>query len=150
MGVGLDRVLMLRKGIDDIRILRSEDPRITTQLLDLEPYRPVSSQPAMRRDLSIAVDERTTAEDLGDRVRQTLRERSSAVEAIEVLEETSYEDLPPAARERLGIAPAQKNVLLRLVIRDLDRTLTSSEANRLRDEIYAAVHEGSVRAWAAR
>lgn len=28
MGWGLDRLLMLRKGIDDIRLLRAEDPRI--------------------------------------------------------------------------------------------------------------------------
>ncbi|HWZ89580.1 MAG TPA: hypothetical protein VNW92_12040, partial [Polyangiaceae bacterium] len=28
MGLGLDRVLMLRKGIDDIRLLRSADPRV--------------------------------------------------------------------------------------------------------------------------
>lgn len=41
MGLGLDRLLMLRKGIDDIRLLRSEDPRVAGQLLDLAPYRPV-------------------------------------------------------------------------------------------------------------
>jgi phenylalanyl-tRNA synthetase alpha chain len=42
MGVGLDRMLMLRKRIDDIRVLRSTDPRIAAQMLDLAPYRPVS------------------------------------------------------------------------------------------------------------
>jgi len=36
------------------------------------------------------------------------------------------------------------------VIRDLARTLTSAEANGLRDEVYAAVHEGSVKSWAGR
>lgn len=36
MGIGLDRMLMLRKGIDDIRVLRSADPRIARQMLDLE------------------------------------------------------------------------------------------------------------------
>ncbi len=53
MGVGLDRILMLRKGIADIRVLRSTDPRICGQMLDLAPYRPVSAQPAIQRDLSI-------------------------------------------------------------------------------------------------
>ena len=52
MGLGLDRALMLRKGIGDIRLLRSADPRVADQLLDLEPYRPVSSMPPARRDLS--------------------------------------------------------------------------------------------------
>ena len=50
MGLGLDRALMLRKGMGDIRLLRSSDPRVAGQLLDLSPYRPVSSQPAIRRD----------------------------------------------------------------------------------------------------
>ena len=150
MGIGLDRILMLRKGIADIRVLRSTDPRICGQMLDLAPYRPVSAQPAIQRDLSIAVAEHVRAEELGDRVREAIRERSSSIEAIEVLDETAYADLPQAARERLGITPGQKNVLLRIVLRDLERTLTSAEANVLRDDIYAALHEGSVQSWAAR
>ena len=149
MGIGLDRMLMLRKGIDDIRALRSEDPRIAAQMLDLEPYGRPSAQPAIRRDLSLAVPAETTPEDLGDRAREALGERAAGVEAIEVLAQTSYADLPAAARERLGIGPRQKNVLLRLVIRDLERTLTADEANRLRDDVYAALHEGSVRSWAS-
>jgi phenylalanyl-tRNA synthetase alpha chain len=150
MGVGLDRVLMLRKGIEDIRLLRSGDPRVASQMLDLEPYRPVSSLPAIQRDLSIAVDAAMTGEELGDRVRAALAERSSAIESVEILEETSWLELSVAARRRLGIASSQKNVLLRVVIRDLERTLTSAEANILRDEIYSALHEGEVKMWAAK
>ena len=149
MGIGLDRMLMLRKGIDDIRALRSEDPRIAAQMLDLEAYRRPSSQPAIARDLSLAVPAEASAEDLGGRAREALGLRAASVEAIEVLAQTPYAALPSAARERLGIGPAQKNVLLRLVIRDLERTLTADEANRLRDEVYAALHEGSVRTWAS-
>jgi phenylalanyl-tRNA synthetase alpha chain len=47
-GWGLDRLLMLRKGIDDIRLLRSTDPRVARQMIDLEPYQPVSPMPAAR------------------------------------------------------------------------------------------------------
>jgi phenylalanyl-tRNA synthetase alpha chain len=148
MGIGLDRMLMLRKGVADIRELRSPDPRIAAQMLDLAPYRAVSSQPPMRRDLSIAVPAETTPEELGDRARQALGASCASVEAIEVLSETRYADLSPAARERLGIAVGQKNVLLRLVIRDLERTLTAVEANALRDAIYAALHAGSAHTWA--
>src|SRR5262245_47328808 len=61
MGLGLDRLAMLAKGIDDIRLLRSTDERVATQLTDLEPYRGVSAMPAVRRGLSVAV-----AADLGD------------------------------------------------------------------------------------
>ena len=53
--MGLDRLLMLRKGIPDIRLLRSADPRVAGQMTDLEPYRPVSYLPAVTRDLSVAI-----------------------------------------------------------------------------------------------
>lgn len=150
MGIGLDRMLLLRKGIEDIRALRSEDPRIQAQMLDLEPYRPVSSQPPIYRDLSVAVAEEANAEELGDQVRSSLAAASASIESVEVLAETSYLDLSLAARRRLGITPRQKNVLLRLVIRDLERTLTSAEANELRDAVYAALHRGSVKTWASK
>jgi phenylalanyl-tRNA synthetase alpha chain len=149
MGLGLDRLLMLRKGIDDIRLLRAGDPRIAEQMLDLDPYRAVSSMPPVRRDLSIVVDAGTTAEELGDRVRASLGDRAQAIEAVQVVAETPYEALPPAARARLRLEPHQKNVLLRVVLRDLTRTLTHAEANELRDAIYGAVHQGAVLEWAA-
>ncbi|KFE64822.1 hypothetical protein [Hyalangium minutum] len=150
MGIGLDRILMLRKGLDDIRLLRSADPRIASQLLDLEPYVPVSSMPAVRRDLSLALAEEDTPEELGDAVRAALGDRAELVESVEVLSETPYRALPPAAVARMGIAPGQKNVLLRVVLRALDRTLTHEECNALRDAIYAALHRGSAWEWAAR
>jgi phenylalanyl-tRNA synthetase alpha chain len=150
MGIGLDRMLMLRKGIDDIRALRSSDLRIARQMLDLNLYRAVSVQPPIRRDLSIAVSSTLTAEELGDRVRTALGDRCKNVEEIVVVSETPYRDPPPEARQRLGITPHQKNVLLRIIIRDLEHTLTSDEANVLRDDIYAATHEGNVKSWAAR
>jgi len=150
MGLGLDRLLMLRKGIDDIRLIRATDPRIASQMLDLRPYRAVSSLPPVRRDLSIVVGEATTSEELGDRVRSALGDRADAIEAVEVLGVTPYASLPPAARTRLQLTPNQKNVLLRVVLRDLSRTLTHAEANELRDAIYAAVHEGEVSEWASR
>jgi phenylalanyl-tRNA synthetase alpha chain len=148
LGLGLDRVLMLRKGLDDLRLLRATDPRVTSQLLDLEPWRPVSDQPPIRRDLSLAVHERLLAEELGDRVRDALGARADDVESIEVRSETTHAALPEAARDRLGLSPGQKNVLVRLTLRALTRTLTDAEANRLRDEVYAALHEGYRHEWA--
>jgi phenylalanyl-tRNA synthetase alpha chain len=148
MGLGLDRLLMLAKGIDDIRLIRSEDPRIASQLLDLSPYRPVSRHPAVQRDLSLAVGERLTAEELGDRVREALGARSGDVESIELLAETWPAAMPAPARERLGLGSGQKNALVRITLRAVGRTLTDAEANRLRDEVYAALHEGSRSEWA--
>ena len=149
MGLGLDRLVLLAKGLDDLRLLRSDDPRIARQLVDLSPWRPVSRHPPVRRDLSVAVDAAADAETLGDRVREALGPRAVDVEAIEVRSETAYDALPGTARARLGIHPGQKNVLLRLVLRAVGRTLTDREANLLRDAVYGAVHEGTAYEWAA-
>lgn len=148
MGLGLDRLVMLRKRINDIRLLRSEDPRVAVQMTDLETYQPVSSMPSVVRDLSLATSESVTQEQLGDRVREALGDDASAVESIEVLSETTLENLPDPAKERLGITKGQKNLLVRVILRHLTKTLTDDEANLLRDRIYQALHEGNVQAWA--
>lgn len=142
LGLGLDRALMLRKGIDDIRLLRSDDPRIRAQLLDLSPWRPVSAMPPIRRDLSIVIDADDDDETLGDRVRGALGADADDLESVEVIARTAADDLPRSAQERLGIEVGQVNALLRIVLRPLARTLTDEEANALRDRVYLAVHRG--------
>jgi phenylalanyl-tRNA synthetase alpha chain len=142
MGLGLDRLVMLVKGIDDIRLLRSTDPRVMEQLGDLRPYRRVSPMPAARRDLSIAVGDDLDEELLGDRVRTALRDDARLVEEVRILSETSYVDLPEVARERMGMHPGQRNLLIRVILRDLEATLTAERANLLRDRLYEALHEG--------
>jgi phenylalanyl-tRNA synthetase alpha chain len=150
MGLGLDRILMLRKGIADIRLLRSEDPRIAGQMGDLALYRPVSNLPAITRDLSVAVPDADEAEELGERVRAALGSRADAVEAVEILSETPGTELPDGARARIGLQPGQKNVLVRVVLRHPSRTLSREEANELRDDVYDAIHRGSVRVHASK
>jgi phenylalanyl-tRNA synthetase alpha chain len=150
LGLGLDRALMLRKGIGDIRLLRSDDPRVAAQMLTLDRYQQVSSMPATRRDLSIAVAADVSAEELGDRVRDSLGPAAlESVEEVAVVAETPGERLPRQAIDRIGLLPGQKNVLLRLVLRHPTRTLTAAQANRLRDRVYAAVHEGTAHQWAS-
>jgi phenylalanyl-tRNA synthetase alpha chain len=141
---------MLRKGIPDVRLLRAGDPRIAAQMLDLSPWRPVSMLPPVRRDLSVVVTGPVDVELLGDAVRTALGPDADELEALDVVASTPYQDLPATARERLGIGPGQENVLLRLILRPLERTLTDAEANVLRDRVYAAVHEGPVWEWAGR
>jgi phenylalanyl-tRNA synthetase alpha chain len=148
LGMGLDRLLMLLKGIPDIRLLRSADPRVAGQMLDLAPYRPVSAMPAVRRDLSVAVDPETDGEILGDQIREALGRDADAVEDVAILSSTAQEDLPLAAAARLGARPGQRNLLVRVVLRHLERTLADEEANSLRDRIYRAIHQGSRHQWA--
>jgi phenylalanyl-tRNA synthetase alpha chain len=149
MGLGLDRLLMLRKGIPDIRLLRATDPRIASQLLDLDPYREVSTMPPVRRDLSLAVDEPVDIELVGDRVRAALGDRAALVETIELVSQTPAAELPSQAIARIGIGPHQLNALVRVTLRAVDRSLTHHECNELRDEIYRALHRGSVWQWSA-
>jgi phenylalanyl-tRNA synthetase alpha chain len=148
LGMGLDRLLMLAKGIPDIRLLRSADPRVARQMLDLDSYEPVSSMPAITRDLSVAVSADDDEETLGDRVRDALGTDASVVEEVRVLSATPYWQLPAAAAERLGARPGQMNLLVRVVLRHLDKTLTNDAANALRDRIYRALHQGTEHQWA--
>jgi len=149
LGMGLDRLLMLVKGIGDIRLLRSSDPRVREQMLTLDPYHLVSAMPPIRRDLSIAADESDQVEDLGDRVRDALGDDADVVEEVAVISSTAAADLPAAACQRLGIGLGQVNLLVRVTLRALDRTLSAAEANELRDRIYAALHRGTAHMWAA-
>ncbi|MCE6996770.1 hypothetical protein LZG04_18455 [Saccharothrix sp. S26] len=140
LGLGLDRLLMLRKGIPDIRLLTSDDPRVRTQMLDLTPYRPVSKHPSITRDISVAVDHHADSETLGDLVRTAI---GDLVEEVTILNETPITALPPTAAARLGATPTQKNVLLRLHLRHPTRTLTDQEANTARTTAYNTIHQGT-------
>ncbi len=142
MGIGLDRLVMLLKGIDDIRLLRGADRRIARQMLDLEAYRPISNQPPARRDLSVCVGD-PDMEVIGDRIRDVLGDRSEWVEDIELLQASDYQGTPEPARERLGMAPGQKNLLIRITLRSLDGSISKDEANDVYDLVYAELHEGS-------
>jgi phenylalanyl-tRNA synthetase alpha chain len=139
LGLGLDRLLMLRKGIDDIRLLRSADPRVASQLAGLSAYRPVSAQPAARRDLSVALPPGMTAEDLGDLVRELLGAEAHLVEEVAILSRTPAAELPPASRERLRIGDGDENVLLRVTLRDLRRALPKRTANAIRDRLWTGL-----------
>ena len=148
LGMGLDRLLMLVKHIPDIRLLRSGDPRVTGQMLDLARYQHVSSMPPVTRDLSVAVAEDEDEETLGDRVRDALGADTSCVEEVRVLSATAYRQLPASAIGRLGAKQGQKNLLVRVVLRDLEKTLTNETASALRDRIYRALHQGTEYQWA--
>ncbi|MET9627825.1 hypothetical protein ABZX92_10210 [Lentzea sp. NPDC006480] len=132
-GWGLDRLLMLRKGIPDIRLLRNEDPRIAAQMLDLDEYRPISRHPAAIRDISIMAHESEDIETLGDQIRALTPE--DVIEEIAILSETPAEDLPAHVQQRLEAKPGQKNVLIRVTMRAPERTLTDRETNEIRDRL---------------
>ncbi|MEM8889064.1 MAG: hypothetical protein AAGD28_13855 [Bacteroidota bacterium] len=149
MGLGLDRILMLRKGMKDVRLIASHNPRISKQMKDLEPYKEVSYMPAVRRDLSLVLDIETDVETLGDKVRESLGDEAYLIESLEILNEHPYSKLPPHVQEKLGMEKGQKNALVRVVLRSLHRSLTDEECNLYRDKVYKCLHKGKYWEWAS-
>lgn len=142
-GMGLDRLVMTLKGIPDVRYLRSANPAIAKQMHGLDPYREVSSQPAIRRDLSYSVPKQYVEEDIHQEIRDAMGDQVGILESVEILNETPRQDLPSLIRERLGISSSQKNILVRISLRHLERTLTKKQANGVYEEIYSKVNHGS-------
>ncbi len=135
LGLGLERILMIRKGIKDIRLLRSTNEKVLCQMNDLKPYNEVSSMPPVVRDISVVVDKNLDIELLGDMVKES-GVNTHIIEEVKILSETLYKDLPDKAKERLDIEKHEKNILVRIVFRSLERTLTNEECNTYRDIIY--------------
>jgi phenylalanyl-tRNA synthetase alpha chain len=87
MTLDLDRLTVLAKGMDDVRTLRSRDPRVAPQLLDLAPYVP-APRPWLRPDLRGrapvrecgSLDEvRSSIDDVDGRIVKLLAERRGYV-----------------------------------------------------------------------
>ena len=121
MGLGLDRILMLRKGIADIRLLRSDRParsraRCATSGCTARCRTGPRSRATCRSRSPTPMPPRSSAIGCGPRSAIA----RDAVEAVEILSETPGAELPAAARERLGLQPGQKNVLVRVVLRHPD------------------------------
>lgn len=143
MGLGLDRLLMIVKDLNDIRLIRDTDERVQSQMLTLKKYKSVSKMPAASKDISIAVDKDMKEEEIGSIINEKYPHYLDSIEEIKVLSETSHEQLPEAAIKRMGLSKNQKNLLLRIVIRNLSKTLTMEEAKAIRNDIYKTLHMGS-------
>lgn len=121
--------------------MRSEDSRVKKQMGDLEVYSNVSKFPPIQRDLSITVDQGIDIDQLRLFLRFNLpQDMLAAIETIDVLSETQYDQIPEQAKERLKIRPEQKNLLVRFNIRSFERTLTKVEANQLRETLFSTIN----------
>ena len=143
LGMGLDRLTMLRKGIPDIRLLRDPDERVQAQMHDLQPWQAVSRLPCITRDISLAVTPGLSEEVLTEKMLLAAGDRSAWIEEMQVKGRWAMDELPVQAIERLGLLPGQENVLLRVVLRDCSRSITTLEANALYERIQSALHEGA-------
>ena len=143
LGMGLDRLTMLRKGIPDIRLLRDPNERVQAQLHDLLPWKAVSRLPSISRDISLAVTPGLSEEVLTEKMLLAAGDNAAWIEEMHIKGRWAMADLPEQAIERLGLLPGQENVLLRVVLRDRSRSITTSEANALYERIQSALHEGA-------
>lgn len=139
LGMGLDRMAMLIKGIDDIRLLRAEHPRVREQMYDLSPYEPVDwpgRVVALELHRRRPVDEK----EIGDDVRRTLGPDQSVVQSICVL---PVERLQSAGGRPPG-DPDSVVARIAIELRDVNGPLDERQAelivHRLRQSLDSPLH----------
>jgi phenylalanyl-tRNA synthetase alpha chain len=143
MGMGLDRLAMILKGIPDIRYLRSNNPRIRDQMYDLNKYIEVSLQPAIKRDMSYCIPISYVEEDIHQEIKKAIGNDERIIESIEILKEINYEQMDEEIRTKIGCTKKMKNILVRIILRDLEKTLTKKDANKIYELIYEKVNYGN-------
>lgn len=103
-------------------------PLIARTLL-VPQYVKMSTQPAITRDLNLVVDESVRWSDIESRIYE---------QAGPLLEQVEYRDTYRDA-QRLGAG--KKSLLVSIQLRHAENTLTSAEADTVRDQIVQACHE---------
>ncbi len=121
---GIDRVAMIKMGVPDIRILWSDDPRITSQFKDINSqYKEVSKYPATSRDISFIIDKNINLNNYYEIVRDFA---DNLIEEVKLVD--SYEN-----EEKFG--KDKKSYTFHIVYRSPERTLTNEEINKIQDQI---------------
>ena len=145
-GWGLDRLVMVRKDLPDIRLLRDPLPAIAQQMQDLRPWKAVSRQPTAVRQLSLARPQDESEEALTESILGALPEEADGCLQEVVMEGLwSPSELPAAAKERLGLQEDQRNRLIKLVWQSPSRSIERDQINAWSRQLYRACHQGT--AW---
>jgi phenylalanyl-tRNA synthetase alpha chain len=119
-----ERLAMIKMDINDIRVLWSDDPRITSQFRDINSkFEEVSKFPATIRDISFIINKNISLNNYYEIVRDY---SNNLIEEIELLDE--YEN-----EEKFG--KDKKSYTFRIVYRSMERTLTNEEINKIQEEI---------------
>ena len=123
-GFGIERLAMVKMEINDIRVLWSEDPRITSQFKDINSkFKDVSKFPATIRDISFIIDKNINLNNYYEIVRDYA---NNLIEEVKLLDE--YEN-----EEKFG--QDKKSYTFRIVYRSSERTLTNDEINKIQEKI---------------
>ena len=119
-----ERLAMIKMGIPDIRILWSDDPRITSQFKDINSkFKEVSKFPPSSRDISFIIDKNINLNNYYEIVRDFAE---NMIEEVKLLD--SYEDDNKFGKDK-------KSYTFRIVYRSPEKTLTNEEINKIQEEI---------------
>ena len=121
-----DRLAMIKMGIPDIRILWSEDPRITSQFKDINSkFKEVSKYPSTIRDISFIVDKSTSLNNYYEIVREYA---GNLIEEVKLLDK--YENVEKFGKDKISYT-------FRITYCSPERTLTNDEVNEIQEKIRA-------------
>jgi phenylalanyl-tRNA synthetase alpha chain len=121
-----DRLAMIKMGIPDIRILWSEDPRITSQFKDINSkFKEVSKYPSTIRDISFIVDKTTSLNNYYEIVREYA---GNLIEEVKLLDK--YENAEKFGKDKTSYT-------FRITYCSPERTLTNDEVNEIQEKIRA-------------
>lgn len=118
-GFGLERLAIISMELPDIRLLWSNDPRVTKQLKMGHKFQEVSKYPPAPRDISFIVPKTFSPNDYFDLVRDVA---GDLVEQVELLD--SYEN-------DAKFGPDKKSFTYRIIYRSSERTLTNEEVDTM-------------------
>jgi phenylalanyl-tRNA synthetase alpha chain len=123
-GFGLERLAMVKMGINDIRVFWSDDERITSQFKDINSkFKEVSKYPETSRDISFIIDKSVNLNNYYEIVRDFAE---NLIEEVKLLDE--YEDDAKFGADK-------KSYTFRIVYRSPERTLTAEEVNEIQEKI---------------
>jgi phenylalanyl-tRNA synthetase alpha chain len=123
-GFGIERLAMVKMGIPDIRIMWSEDPRITSQFKDINSkFTEVSKYPETSRDISLVIDKNINLNNYFEIVRDFAE---NIIEEVKLIDEFENE-------AKFGVG--KKSYTFRIIYRSHERTLTNEEVNKIQDQI---------------
>ncbi len=125
-GFGLERLAIIGMELPDIRLLWSQDPRVTKQLVLGQKYKEVSKYPAVVRDISFVADKDFAPNNYFDLIRETVGEELA--EEVKLID--TYVDT-----KKFG---DKTSYTYRIVYRSLERTLTNEEVDALHKKLEAA------------
>ena len=122
-GFGMERLAMASMELPDIRLLWSEDPRVTKQLKLGNKFIEVSKYPPVVRDISFVVQNNFVPNDYFDLVRETAPNLAEQVELLD-----KYENKEKFGKDKVSYA-------YRITYRALNRTLTGEEVDAVHKKL---------------